>query len=40
MANYATIKGTGMYLPEIEITNETFAQWMGEVNEKLAGVVQ
>ena len=39
MARYATILGTGMYLPENEITNETFSQWMGEVSPKLAEVV-
>lgn len=39
MTRYATILGTGMYLPEIEITNEIFAQWMGEVSPKLAEVV-
>jgi len=39
MTRYATILGTGMYIPENEITNETFAQWMGEVNPKLAEVV-
>ena len=39
MTRYATILGTGMYLPENEISNETFAQWMGEVSPKLAEVV-
>ena len=39
MTRYATILGTGMYIPENEISNETFAQWMGEVSPKLAEVV-
>ncbi len=39
MARYATIIGTGMYIPENEITNTTFASWMGEVSPKLADVV-
>lgn len=28
-----------MYIPENEITNGTFAKWMGEVDPKLAEVV-
>ena len=39
MTRYANILGTGMCLPENEVTNETFSQWMGEVSEKLAEVV-
>lgn len=39
MTRYATIIGTGSYIPENEISNETFAQWMSEVNPKLADVV-
>ena len=39
MARYATIIGTGMYIPENEITTTTFASWMGEVSPKLADVV-
>ena len=39
MARYATILSSGRYIPENEITNETFAKWMGEVNPKLAEVV-
>ena len=39
MSRYATIIGTGRYLPEHEITNETFAGWMNEVSPKLAEVV-
>jgi hypothetical protein len=31
--------GTGHYLPENEITNATFAEWMGAVSPKLAEVV-
>ena len=39
MARYATILGTGSYVPEREITNATFAEWMGAVSPKLAEVV-
>jgi 3-oxoacyl-[acyl-carrier-protein] synthase-3 len=39
MQRYGNIIGTGRYLPKNEITNETFAQWMGEVNPTLAEVV-
>ena len=39
MARYATILGTGSYVPEREITNATFAEWMGETSPKLAEVV-
>ena len=39
MARYATIIGTGMYLPENEITNETFKGWMDKVNPDLVEVV-
>ena len=37
MARYATILGTGN-VPEREITNATFAEWMGETSPKLAEV--
>ena len=40
MARYATILGTGRYIPENEITNATFAGWMGAVSPKLAEVVE
>ncbi len=39
MTRYATILGTGSYIPEIEITNKQFAEWMGAVSPKLAEVV-
>jgi 3-oxoacyl-[acyl-carrier-protein] synthase-3 len=39
MTRYATIIGTGRYIPETEISNATFAEWMGAVNPKLAEVV-
>ena len=39
MARYATILGTGSYVPEREITNATFAEWMGAVSPNLAEVV-
>lgn len=39
MTRYATILGTGSYIPEIEVSNEKFAEWMGEVSPKLAEVV-
>ena len=39
MSRYATIIGTGMYVPENEISNATFAEWMNAVNPKLAEVV-
>jgi len=39
MTRYATIIGTGRYIPKKEITNHEFAQWMGEVNPKLVEVV-
>jgi 3-oxoacyl-[acyl-carrier-protein] synthase-3 len=39
MERYANIIGTGRYVPKNEITNETFAKWMGEVSPKLADVV-
>jgi len=39
MQRYGNIIGTGRYLPKNEITNEIFAQWMGEVNPTLATVV-
>lgn len=39
MTRHATIIGTGRYVPKNEITNEQFAEWMGEVSPKLAEVV-
>jgi 3-oxoacyl-[acyl-carrier-protein] synthase-3 len=39
MTRYATILGTGRYLPKNEITNATFAEWMGAMSPKLAEVV-
>jgi 3-oxoacyl-[acyl-carrier-protein] synthase-3 len=39
MERYANIIGTGRYVPKNEVSNETFAKWMGEVNPKLAEVV-
>lgn len=39
MERYANIIGTGRYVPKNEITNQTFAQWMGEVNPALEEVV-
>ena len=39
MERYATIIGTGRYVPQNEVSNETFAKWMGEVSPKLAEVV-
>ncbi|QRN84568.1 ketoacyl-ACP synthase III (plasmid) [Chloroflexota bacterium] len=39
MERYANIIGTGRYVPKNEITNATFAEWMGEVSPKLADVV-
>ena len=39
MTRYATILGTGRYLPKNEVTNATFAEWMGAVKPKLAEVV-
>ena len=36
MTRYGTIIGTGRYIPENEITNETFASRMAEVNPCLA----
>ena len=39
MERYANIIGTGRYVPTNEITNEKFAEWMGEVNPKLSEVV-
>jgi 3-oxoacyl-[acyl-carrier-protein] synthase-3 len=40
MERYANIIGTGRYVPKNEITNKTFAGWMGEVSPKLAEVVR
>lgn len=39
MDRYATIAGTGHYVPANEITNETFAGWMKAVSPKLEEVV-
>lgn len=39
MERYANIIGTGRYVPKNEVSNETFAKWMGEVNPKLSEVV-
>ncbi len=39
MTRYATILGTGSYIPEIEVSNATFAEWMGAISPKLAEVV-
>lgn len=39
MTRYASILSSGRYIPETEISNATFASWMGEVNPKLADVV-
>jgi 3-oxoacyl-[acyl-carrier-protein] synthase-3 len=39
MERYGNIIGTGRYLPKNEISNETFANWMAEVNPTLATVV-
>ncbi len=39
MSRYATIIGTGHYVPENEMSNAKFAELMGQVNPKLAEVV-
>ncbi|MCB2209952.1 ketoacyl-ACP synthase III [bacterium] len=39
MERYANIIGTGRYVPKNEVSNETFAEWMGEVSPKLSEVV-
>lgn len=39
MQRYATIIGTGRYLPKNEISNETFGKWMAKVNPTLETVV-
>lgn len=39
MDRYATIIGTGRYVPKNEISNETFKGWMAEISPKLAEVV-
>lgn len=39
MTRYATIIGTGRYVPENEMSNAKFAELLGQVNPKLAGVV-
>lgn len=39
MGRFATIVGTGRYLPEIEVTNEALKERVGAVNPDLVGVV-
>ncbi|MBN1262565.1 MAG: ketoacyl-ACP synthase III [Anaerolineae bacterium] len=39
MNRYGTIIGTGRYLPEIEVSNETFKTYMAEISPKLPDVV-
>ena len=39
MARYATIIGTGRYVPEIEVTNEVLKERVSAVNPELADVV-
>ncbi len=39
MARYATIVGTGRYLPEIEVTNEALKERLSRVDPELAHVV-
>lgn len=39
MERYANIIGTGRYVPTNEVSNATFAKWMGEVSPRLAEVV-
>ena len=39
MARYATIIGTGRYLPEIEVPNEELKERVGKVNPDLVKVV-
>lgn len=39
MTRYGTIIGTGSYIPENEITNATFSEWMRSVNPSLVDVV-
>ena len=39
MAQYATIIGTGRYLPEIEVSNEELKERVGKVNPDLVKVV-
>jgi 3-oxoacyl-[acyl-carrier-protein] synthase-3 len=39
MTRYATIIGTGRYVPEIEVTNEALKERVGAVNPDLADVV-
>jgi len=40
MKRHANIIGTGRYVPENEVTNETFASWMAKISPKLEEVVQ
>ncbi|MCJ7694636.1 MAG: ketoacyl-ACP synthase III [Anaerolineaceae bacterium] len=39
MTRFGTIIGTGSFIPETEITNAKFAEWMGSVNPSLVDVV-
>lgn len=39
MARYATIIGTGKYVPEIEVSNDDLKEHFGKLNPKLAEVV-
>jgi 3-oxoacyl-[acyl-carrier-protein] synthase-3 len=39
MARYATIIGTGRYLPEIEVTNQALKERVSAINSELADVV-
>ena len=39
MTRFATIVGTGRYLPEIEVTNETLKERVSMVDPELASVV-
>ena len=36
---YGTILSTGRYIPDIEVSNATFKEWMGKVSPALPGVV-
>lgn len=40
MNRFATIIGSGSYIPENEVTNAQFAEWMSAVNPALPGVVK
>jgi 3-oxoacyl-[acyl-carrier-protein] synthase-3 len=39
MTRYATIIGTGRYLPEIEVSNATLKERVSQVDPELANVV-